>query len=279
MIDAAIGLDRAMGLEDRLSSAVAFEDGGGVGVVDPFVSAAIAEGERAAEGADVRRAVPMRVGRGWLLAAGGVAAGVAAAVWMPAVGLLSSESRLAREAAIQRVSIEREKAQEAEEAIAALRASLAAQEEARRSGDDGERAREATSAQMEALRRIEDALRSGDVSAAEARREAAGVLEQAAREERSRGELDRLESDALRERLAESARRAAGLERTEERFPEESALREALRRGAFGDAAEAAERLADRAESMDDAERERLAESPRDLAEALRESGAAMDGG
>lgn len=247
VLTAAARVDDALGLKDRLSSAIEFGRGDGG---DPFVALAVADAERHAGDADVRRVVAVRASRAWAVwpVLGAAAVGAALVVPMlPRGGRVAADpERVAR----TRESISATAAELEEEVLLAPEAE-AAQQDA-----------------LDRMREIERQLAEGLRTPEEAATEAAAVVEDAA---------ERLEMEARAERSRGLRERLEGIK------PEEvggaAALAEALREDDLEGARRALREIARRGEGGSGEERERLAEDLRRLAEQIRsEQGATPDG-
>jgi len=240
----ATRIDEALGLKDRISSAVEFGE-----AQDPFVRFAIADAERVAAQADVRRAVPVRADRLWTVwpVLGAVAVG--AALMMPLVPRNGRGAVDPAEVARTRESLSLAAA-ELQEQVEGFVEPEAAQQDA-----------------IDRMREIERELAAGLRTPEEAATEASAVVEDAAERLETQAQAER--ERALRERL----------DRIE---PEEvgaaAALAEALREGDLAGATEALRDMARRSGAASEAERQALADDLRRLAAQLRPEADSADG-
>jgi len=244
LLRAAVALDHALALHDRLSSGLALARSD-----DAFASLAQRDAERAAEHVRVRRAVPVRPGWWWGAWPIVGAAAVAVAVFLPRLerGSASENPALARAA---RESAARDVAE----------ASRAAREAAAAAHADP-----ATVEQLATLDEIERELADARRDPREARAAAASSIESLADRLDRQAEREQDAADRTRERLARAAQ-AAGDDNAAW-----SDLAEALGAGDAPRAADAAERLAREMDRLDPAAREQLARELEDLARALAE--------
>ncbi len=249
----ALELDTRLGLRDRLSSALALADG----PESPVAELAVRAGESLAGTIDVRRAIPIGMGRGWLAGLPLLALGVGVGLWLPP--LLTRAGSGAGPA-----TLTPEAAREATAEVSELKAdAVAAAEEL---VDDPSIARE-----LESLRDVERELASGrsrdastPVRAAQAAEQIASSLEAASREQARA-------ADEARASLAKAASRGARAERVGPET-EEPSLREHLESGDVEAAAEALEELSRTSPNLSPEERERWASELAELARSLRES-------
>ncbi len=248
---AAREVDERLWLKSALTSGLEFS---GRESPTAFEVLAMNEAERAAGRVDVARAVPVRLGREWAVwALALVAVGVA-------LQYVPTRPATRREAREHRLSQER--AEATREIARAIESVKGAAEGEPAPVADGARARE-----LSALREIERALSGKEVSAGEARARAAqavsDVAERLDREvEAKRAVLDAAKSAAARAAAGVDGGGAGG---------ESGPLREALMRGDAEGAAEAVERIAERAPTLSGEERERLSREFAEMAESLRE--------
>lgn len=217
---AAIEVDHALRLSDRLTSALTFdprED-------DAFVSLAQSDAERVAAGARTRRAIRVRFGGWWLAWPVIVGVGVGVGLWVPAVSLLD---RAAERERLRQVALQQDRLEAAKDVEAARQALLGAspEENSPVSPDD-----------LRALEEIARELEQGDVAGDEGRALAAAALEDMAREREA------LEQRA-QDQIDEIASRVAGASRDEQRGGKAGELRDALARGDMEAAAKALEAL------------------------------------
>ncbi len=259
--DASIVLDHALGLRDRVSSALALEHAARNGeATDPFLTLAQRDADRVASDAKIRRAIPVRFDNWWAAAPFAAAGLVAAALFTPVFDVFGREEHRITEVAMQ------EQRDQAATAIEELKEEL-------RSAAARESGEAATPEQLRALEELERELAEGAIDADDARTEAASRLGDLAQSFEDRAEREDRSLDALNERLGA---------RNEESAPSStSALEDALRRNDFESAAQALEDL--RREIASDssttpAERERLARDLDSLARALDEAATPRDG-
>lgn len=104
LLSAAVALDQAAGLKERLSTALVFAGSG-----DEFAAAARRDAERSAGAISVRAHVPLRVPHKWPLAVLSVALAVGLTAFLPPLRLFASQPA-SPEAEAQRAVVERERA-------------------------------------------------------------------------------------------------------------------------------------------------------------------------
>lgn len=241
LVSAAAHVDEALGLEDRLSSALELEST--AHTEDPaFSQLAVRDAERRAAEVRVAQAVPVRLTRDWMLWPVLSAAAVAGVLLIPPL-MRQTGQPSPGEIARARDSI--------------VRASQAMEEQLRPGEGTGEAADDATFAR---LADIERELAGGRTTPERARTESAAALEDRARQ------LD----EAARREAEELTRGLRQLDPD----PDSSVtdLADALRRSDFAGASERLRELARAAQMMDDASREALAEDLRALAQQIREA-------
>ncbi len=242
ILAAAAEIDQRLGLEDRLSTAVAFSARNGhapaLSESDPFVVVALADAERAAQGVDVRRAMPIRLGSSWATwpLLGGLA--VIAGTLLPELNLLPT-GRPDPQALAQAAARREEVAGQVAKAIETVT-----------NAPTGVPADLASPEQLDRLKQIEAELRAGKTDPEAARDQAARSLEALATRSESEAERQELAADALRRLLAQLPRQGAG---------NTSPLTRALREGDLRVAREAAESLLNTVKDMEPQEREALA--------------------
>lgn len=267
-VQAAWMVDRALALDERLSSAVGLADRR---EATPFVELAMRDAEIVAGGLDVRKAVPVQFGGWWsvwpLVAAGAIALGM----FMQPMRLLEDR------AAIERARLEEAHRSDATAAIdeaidAVAQAMNDAAPEDIASGDGVEPAAELIAPEERAaLEQIRDELAKGDRAPDEARSEAADVLGDAAAAREARAEEARSQDAALRELLESMATGDSG-----EGGPRASEdFGQALRDGDLARAAKALEELQQQLEAMTPEEREQVGQDLEDLAKQIEEAAAA----
>ncbi|MBL0922432.1 MAG: hypothetical protein IBJ10_09940 [Phycisphaerales bacterium] len=249
---AAERVDRALGLRDRLSSAIELHDIEG-DEENGFVRWAVEDAEQAAQKASVARAIPLRLDGWWAVWPALGAAVVFAAVMAPSMDLLG------RGEAKQRRLVEATQRSEtaAEIAEAAERAREAIEEAARGASDE----------QLRALEELEKQLTEGLMDPDEARAKAAASLEEMA--SRAEAEAERLERE-----LSALAEHFAALDPAQQDSPLGRELAQALRDGDYARAADLLEELSRSTQgAMDDAARERTAEDLERLARQIEAAG------
>lgn len=251
-LGAAVEVDRSLGLRDRLTTGVAFTSSGPL-PDDAFVHAAVADAEAAARQADIRRALPIRLGRSWIAwpILGALAVGLG--LFLPAWSLLGrgdqSPEILAAAEQQQRTDL-------ADEIASALRTVAPTPESPTLDT--------AAARRLEALEELQKELAAGAVEPEKAREEAADALQQLAGSMESAAQQAQRASDALRERLARAGSRSGDGAAT-------SGLTQSLRRGDIAEAAEQAESLMSRLDEMSPEERAELARALEQLAQDLEE--------
>jgi hypothetical protein len=258
--DASIVLDHALGLRDRVSSALALEQIALNGEAnDPFLTLAQRDADRVATDAKVRSAIPVRFDNWWVAAPFAAAALVTAAVLMPDLDVLGRAERRITEVALE------EQRDEAAVALEQIKEEL-------RQATANESAEGATPDQLRALEELERELAEGAIDADDARSEAASRLEDLAQSFEDRAEREDRSLDALAERLGARDEGSAS--------SSTSALEDALRRNDFDSAAQALEDLRRdiaRDASSTAAEREQLARDLDSLARSLEEASGPRD--
>lgn len=240
---AAIEVDRALGLRDRITSSLTF----GSSEDEAFVALALEDAERAASGARAGRAVRVRMGRWWGVWPAVTVAGVLVGLWVPAMTLLDPRAKAER---MRQVALQEERDRAVEDVRAAL-------EQLRGEEESGA----VTAEELRALEEIERELEKGVAAGEEGRAMAAAALEEMARE---REELERRaqeQVDTIASRVASQGAQSENGDRAQE-------LREALARGDMDAAAEALRALEEPGALTDEEMRE-LAREMEDLAEAL----------
>lgn len=254
---AAARVDHALGLRDRLSSAIELQDDEAMRG-DAFAQWAVEDAERAAARADVGKAIPLKLDGWWAVWPAVGAVVVAAAVMAPTVDLLG------RGAARTKSAVEASQREAAATQIAD------AADRARETLQPAERdaAPGATSEQMKALEELEEQLATGQLGPDEARSRAAASLEQiAAGADEQAAQMER-DLEAIGQRMER-------LDPSEQTAPLGQELAEALRNGEFDKAAALMEELqrSSGEGAMDPAEREALAADLEKLAQQLESAG------
>lgn len=262
MVEAARRADAALGLKDRLGSALAFEAASGRG---PFVDIAMAEAEEIAARVRAAEAVKVRAAWPWWCWP----------VLMVGAGLVGFFAPAVDRAA--RVEKERQQVERREAAADLRQVTEAAATLAETSGRDEVVARE-----LESVRQVEEELASGSAEPTEARSEGARAIERMADRYEARAEETSRVAQQLRDALSraaankegvsEGAAREAVADRSAEPLGE---LAKALRRGDLAGAHEAAAEAAKQVESMSPDQRQALAEELKELARRLEAEEAA----
>ena len=244
LLAVASDLDRALGLRDRLGNGLALsrstED-------NPFAAVAVEHAERAAETARVRDATPIRLNSWWWAWPMVFALALAGAIFLPVMDLAGRAQRA--ETAAAQAALRDDAARDLADAQRAL------------APPDPADADLATDAQLDTLAQIEEQLTTGDVDADRARADAAAALSDAADRLDAHAKAEERGLDALRDRLARSAEDAAA------DHPIDSPLAQAISAGDFESAQRAIEQYQQAFDSMDPAERARIAEELRAIAE------------
>lgn len=232
---AAIELDRALGLKDRLSSALEFD---AQGKSDPFAQIAVRDAEAAARGVKLNQVIPLRPDWTWIAWPLAGAAAVAAAIWAPHV--VWPEPTADERAPI---------ATAAEAAAEVAAATEVAQTVVESTVEDL-----ASPEELQTLRELHEQLVGGRSDPDEARTKAAGEIEQLAGKLERQAREEQLRQDALRERLAQLAKDEGGQGRS-------SPLADALERGDLAAARDAVRALMNGADQL----------TPEQRAQAARE--------
>lgn len=254
----AHALDRALGLRDRLGTAMALD--AGLTADDAVLELIAQESERVAADARPDRAVAVRFGRSWAIAA--VALGVAAGVgfFVPVRGAGRAEATAA-----QREQERQEVSREVNSAIEAIEESLA--QELDESGVSQE--------ELASLEELRAELEAGAIEPEDAAAESAAALERAADELDRAGERDTMADQRLRDQLADAA---PGDSEWDEAPEPLDALREAFESGDLERARDAARELMESADRLSPEDRERLARELEELADAIEPDPAGTGG-
>lgn len=254
---AARELDHRLGLRGRLGSAA--ELWSARDAEAGFVELLVRDAERQAETVDVRRAIPLRMGRRWGWGAALIACAAGVGVYVP-----MREPGVTERATREEASAARDAIAEATEAARSATPETA----------EGEAADAASAPELEAIERIEQELAAGRADPGEARAEAARQLQQLSDRLEREALAERERVDATRDGLALAAGgaqgRGAGEAGSGEATPA-AELRESLGAGDLSGAARAVERLAREAPRMDEEQRRRAAQELRELARAIEE--------
>ncbi|MCC6661616.1 MAG: hypothetical protein IT437_12105 [Phycisphaerales bacterium] len=244
LVESAVRLDRALGLRDRVSTALVLQG------TDPFGLWALAEGERAARHANPAKVVAVRMD--WTWGAWPVAA--AACI---GVAVLAPRAHWGRRIPAPVSMAERMSAAER----------LAAAAGSARSAVESATIAEASRDDLAAIADLEAELRGGHGDPEQAVARASERLDSMAGVFEDRAEHSQRTADAVRDRLV-----AAGAGRPATRDPGPAgALDEALARGDLGAAATAAKDLAESADQLSAAEQLDLAQDLESLARSLQE--------
>ncbi|MBL8747370.1 MAG: hypothetical protein JNK58_13575 [Phycisphaerae bacterium] len=252
--DAAVEVDTSMRLNDRLASAMALESRA---ADDTFAALAIEESERAAAGVDVPRAIRVTWGRSWSL-------WPLMALVAGAVGYFVEPMRLLDSKPLgSRARFNEREAEAARESIE--RAAQAVKPEDGRAPEH-----EAEDKRLQVLDQLAHELGVKSRPPEEALAEAAKVLEEAAADAGSRAERSRAAADELSRSLAQlPADDSPEASDAGETPPRPEGLRESLRRGELGSAAESLEELRRQMENMPRSQREAMAQELDRLADDL----------
>jgi hypothetical protein len=242
---AAVRLDRALGLKDRIGTAESIRQGRTRG---ELADLARVQAERLARTIDIRRATPIRIRRSW-------AAGVALSLLLGAgVAFLPELSRATRAATTSSSPQLAEQRTEIVETISDAVADL-----------DPDTLDPETREDVETLEALAEQLTNESATATElsdARDQSAAQLEEVA---------DRLAEQARRnlDAVDEVTRRFDGIRTPDEATPPTEALADALREGDLEEAAERFDDLMESGEETSTEEREQLARELRELGEQL----------
>jgi hypothetical protein len=238
LLAAATRVDERLHFKDRLSTAIELGEDRNI-AADPFVTLAVTDGERIAAQADVRRAVPVRMDRSWIVwpALGAVAVGMSLLVPM-----LDRSGQPV---------VDREQVARTRETIASVADDL---EQSVLETPEPEPAAEEA---LERIREIERELESGFRTPEDAATAAAAVAQE---------EAERLAKEAQSERTEALGQELEKIE--PEQLGDASALAEALRDADMAEAQRLLREMVEKAES--DGEREQLAQDLRRLAEQIR---------
>lgn len=273
--DAAVEVDTRLKLRDRLGTALAFERAAAKGsntngaADDPFIAMSLAEGEIAADGIDLKRAIPLRVGNSWTVWPAIAGATACAGLFLEPMRLLEAKPPQAL------ITYSSDQVRAAEQAIE--KAAEQVDPEASATPDKQD---PALDTHREALDLLKKQLVEGRKSPDQALAGAAGVLEEEAAQIQRDAERQQAAADASRESLAgvppeppsgESSQSDphAGADSTE--------LREALRRGDPEQAAAALRELREQLQRMPAAQREKVAREMERLAGDLDKAAAQQD--
>jgi hypothetical protein len=251
LIEAAGVVDRALGLKDRISTAVSLTTRGSGGGL--FERWAIEEAEQAAKTARIRRVVPMRVGWAWAGWPVIVTACVLATLLVPRLKWDQGREK----ARADRIAVREAASEHTASVIEQVREALQAQP-----GDL------ATPGQLAALEEIATQLRNDAGSSRDGLAKVADRVGSLAQDLERDAERSRQAFDELRSRLASAAE--ALKHGVQPETGRGRSLEEALRRGDFGAASRDAEELAHSADTLSPQERARAAENLERFAEAVR---------
>jgi hypothetical protein len=251
-IDAAIQVDTALHLHDRLGTAWTLADRA---TQDPFAALTVEQAETAAKAVDVRRAVPVTWGRSWSLWPAAAALAAAVGYFVEPMHLLEPRTRT------QRIAFNEQRTQETLKTLEEMKQSLEANAD-EPSSEDAER--------REVLDRLARELENRERSPDEALASAARALEEAAESAEGKAREMQAQTDQLKESLASLPAESADPPADPGHPAPASGLREALRQGDLASASETLEEIERQLHSMPSAERERLARELEGLADDLR---------
>ncbi len=246
-IEAAVEVDRSLGLKDKISSAMTLASGPGAG--GEFVAWAVRDAEEAARAVELSRVMPLKADWTWAAWPLVSAACIAGALFVPAMDWSRRGAPMPVRAASeeQATQLVAEAVREARETIGASPGDVA------------------TAAELRTLEELQRELTTGKADPDSAITKAASELDGIAERMEAAAAQREREIDGLKSRLA-----AAGGD--EGATPgEESALSEALKRGDLQAASEAARTAADDAETWTPERREEFARELERLAEKLKE--------
>ena len=252
---AAALIDERLRLHDRISSALELADRA---EDDPFAAMAMEEGERAAEGADVRGAIPIPVGReqaAWPIL---TAAAVALVVYAPRFDLFGAHKR--EQQAFIEASYEDQTRADLQQAGQLI-------DELAQTGPGQSDTYSAEEEARDLLEELDRQLTEKQISPDEARSKASGALAEAAQQATENAMQEAQREETLRELVAKAAERDSAGETGSEGQQAARALQEALAAGELGDAREALEAL----ERLPEEQRELAAEELEQLAEQLKQ--------
>lgn len=246
---AAGELDRALGLKDRISTALSLKTSENQKDNNPFVAWAIEDGEQAASKADHRTAVPVRID--WTWAAWPVlgALGVLAALYLPWMAVSEPEEQAPSRLVSQEEASDRLKQ---------------AREELQKAIDDASAADLLAERSLRDLEDLERQLQEGRSDPEQVTSRASRSLEDASRRLENEARRMREADQTLRNRLSEMD--SSGLDsELMQRFAEQ------LQSGDFEGAQQTAQQLRNEASEMSAEERAQLAQQMRRLAEQLQD--------
>lgn len=250
--EAAIEVDTSMRLNDRLGSAMALAERA---EQDPFANLAVHESEQAAAGIDVARAIRVPWGRSWSWWPAATLIAGAIAYFVPSMHLLDSSARAQQARFNPQANLAAQRAlEQAAEAVKPAEAGAAGEEDARR---------------REVLDQLARELEQGSAPPEESLAKAASVLEEAASESSVSAQRSQAVSDELKKSLA-ALEPPEGQAAGEGESPQQpQGLRESLRQGELGKAAETLDELKRQMEHMPRSQIESMAEEFSRLAEEL----------
>ena len=270
-VSAALALDRAVGSDERLSSALALWERSDP---SPFAVLAFGEAEAAAARVHPGKALPIVWGRWWWGAALVMAAGAALA-WMPAQRLLVDK---AKEAAIVAKAAA---TSDAVKSIESVQEQLRIAQEERAGAaplepPPGAIQEQATVAErLQTLEKLKQQLATGAVSPDDAQAQAAGELQKHADAEQRKAEDQLATAEASRSILKELDATKASPKSSDvpQAGPTDAAraLAESVRSGDLEQAAEQAQALADQEPQLSERERADAARKLEELARQIRE--------
>jgi hypothetical protein len=253
MLDAAGEVDRRLRLKDRLSTGTALGTAG-VSGGSAFQTLAVEEADRASDGVDPRRAVPLVWGRAWGVWPALVAVTIGIGVWAPAMDLMGAARRRETEQAKARDAVARKLAEATK---------LSQTESPPLAPKPGTLERPENTV----LRDIEKELASGKIDPSRAAERGARELEKVAAEREKSAASEEKAHDDLRDTIAKMNAAAAKGERGED-----GKLGDALRSGDLGEAAQAAREMMNASPEQTTDGRARAAAELEKLAKELREA-------
>lgn len=242
-LQAAVAIDRAAGLKERVSTALALH-----GASDPFAHAAVHDAEKAAANLHVPQHIPLRAPRLLPWTAATVCSTILLYFLMPQLNLLAGERKA-------EVELRKEQAQQAQAVKKQVTEQLA---RVKKLAEENPKLAEATQG-LEALKLPENATRTPEDLRREAMKQLTNVQEQ----------LQKQQSSEKFDALKELKRQLAKLETTQGKEPE-SELSKALASGDMSAAKKALnemqKKLEEAARSSDPASKQQLAEMQQKLA-------------
>jgi len=247
LLDAAREIDSSLGLEDRLSNALALSEHESN---DSFVSLATTEGETFAQEADLKRAIPIRLSNHWVWWPALASIAISVGMFAPRFDLLGAhEKELVSHKQETELALASQNIRDAREK---LKESLTIEQD--------EPLDLATQAALRALDELAEELEAGVEDPDVAREKAAAALDEAAQESDKRAEESLLKENAARE-LMQQITQGSGENDEQETEPIDE-LRESLADRDPESAARAIEELETQARELSP---EKLAELQKQL--------------